>query len=229
MTHTATTGLSRVVGDVVATAAGAERRSDPVEPRTGGPAGNARLTAWAGVLLLIGFIVECFTLLALHEMLSVHIFVGAFLVPLVLLKTATTGWRIARYYLGGVAYRTAGPPPLLLRLLGPFVVFTGLAVLGSGLALIPLGRSSGAPLMTLAGQRIDPLTIHQICFVLWLVATAAHVLTRTVPALHLVRGGPGQRHHVPGRAARATIIAMTLAVSVATAIVVVGLPTNWQQ
>jgi hypothetical protein len=106
-------------------------------------------------------------------------------------------------------------------------VASGLAVLGSGLALIPLGHSSGAPLATVAGQRIDPLTIHQICFVLWLVATGAHVLTRTVPALHLARGGPGQRHRVPGRTARAVVVIATLALSVATAVVVVDLPTNW--
>ena len=226
MTQVAPAGLSRIVGDVVATAAGAELRSDPVEPRTGGPAGNARLTAWTGLLLLVGFIAECFTLLSLHAMLSVHIFVGAFLVPLVLVKTATTGWRVARYYLGDAAYRTAGPPPLLLRLLGPLVVLTGLAVLGSGLALIPLAQSSGS-LMTVVGQRIDALTIHKICFVLWLVITGAHVLTRTVPALQLARGGPGRRHRVPGRVTRAAVVTLTFAVSVATAVVVVDLPTTW--
>lgn len=226
MTQVAPAGLSRIVGDVIATAGGAELRSDPVEPRTGGPAGNARLTAWTGLLLLVGFIAECFTLLSLHAMLSVHIFVGAFLVPLVLLKTATTGWRVARYYLGDAAYRTAGPPPLLLRLLGPLVVLTGLAVLGSGLALIPLGASSGS-LMTVVGQRIDPLTIHKICFVLWLTITGAHVLTRTVPALQLARGGPGHKHRVPGRATRAALVTLTFAVSIATAVVVVDLPTTW--
>ena len=60
-------------------------------------------------------------MLSLHSMLSAHILIGAVLVPLVLLKTATTGWRILRYYVGSKAYRIAGPPPLLLRVLGPLV------------------------------------------------------------------------------------------------------------
>ena len=134
--------LPRPLDEVVSTALGEVHRDDPALPRTGGPAGNARLTAWAGVVLLVLFLVECFTLLGLDQMLSVHIVVGAMLVPLALLKTATTGWRIARYYAGSPMYREAGPPPLLLRTLGPLVIFTALAVLGSGLALIPLGGSA---------------------------------------------------------------------------------------
>jgi len=222
----ATTGIPRIVTDVVASASGSELRSDPVEPRTGGPAGNARLTAWTGLLLLAGFLVECFTLLSLRAMLSLHILVGAILIPLVLLKTATTGWRILRYYTGAASYRTAGPPPLLLRMLGPLVVLTGLAVLGSGLALVPLGDSSYDEIVTVAGQRIDPLTIHKICFVLWLVATGAHVLARTVPAMQLtvVRR---KRRTVPGAAARAAVVAVTLAASAVTGVIVTDLPSDW--
>ncbi|HET6818630.1 MAG TPA: hypothetical protein VFH66_15490 [Mycobacteriales bacterium] len=218
--------MPRVVSDVVASASGAELRKDPVEPRTGGPAGNARLTAWAGLLLLVGFIAECFTLLSLQSMLSAHILIGAVLIPLVLLKTGTTGWRIARYYLGSAAYRAAGPPPLLLRLLGPFVVLTGLAVLGSGLALIPLGSNgSFNALFTVAGQRIDPLTIHKLCFVLWLVVTGAHVLARTVPAVQL--SDVRRERRLPGSAARVAVVVVTLALSVVTGVVVMHLPTDW--
>ena len=71
-----TEGLPRVVTDVLASASGAEQRADPVLPHTGGPAGNARLTAWTGILLLLGFIAECVTLLSLHSMLSAHILIG---------------------------------------------------------------------------------------------------------------------------------------------------------
>ena len=220
-----TSALSRVVSDVVASASGSELRDDPVAPRTGGPAGNARLTAWAGLLLLAGFLAECFTLLSLHSMLSAHILIGAVLVPLVLLKTGTTGWRIIRYYLGSEAYRTAGPPPLLLRLLGPFVVLTGLAVLGSGLALIPLGNASYNTIVTFAGQRIDPLTVHKICFVLWLVVTGAHVLARTIPAVQL--SGGRREPRLPGRTARAALVIATLAASLVTGVIVVNLPTDW--
>jgi len=216
-----------MVGDVLSAASGAELRNDPVLPGTGGPAGNARLTAWTGLVLLVGFIAECVTLLSLHALLNVHILIGAVLIPLVLVKTATTGWRIIRYYLGSAAYRAAGPPPLLLRMLGPLVVLTGLAVLGSGLALIPLGQSSFTPLFTVAGQNIDPLTVHKLCFVVWFVVTGAHVLVRTVPALQLAAGHPRGNAVVHGRAARTVVVVLTLAASVATGVVVVNLSSDW--
>lgn len=218
---------SKAINDLVASAAGTEQRNDPVGGKTGGPAGNARLTAWTGLLLLVAFVVECGTLLSLHAWISVHLFVGAFLVPLVLVKTATTGWRVARYYGGSAAYREAGPPPLLLRVLGPLVVLTGLAVLGSGLALIPLGQDTFTSLGTVAGHRVDPLTIHQLCFVLWLVVTGAHVLARTIPALQLAGGGTQHRRPVPGRATRTVVVAGTLALAAATGAVVVNLSSDW--
>lgn len=218
---------TKAVNDLVASASGVEQRHDPVAATTGGPAGNARLTAWTGLLLLAAFVVECGTLLSLHAFISVHIFVGAFLVPLVLVKTATTGWRIVRYYFGSASYRQAGPPPLLLRLLGPLVVVTGVAVLGSGLALIPLGQDTFTPVATIAGQRIDPLTIHKVCFVLWLVVTGAHVLARTIPALQLAGGGSQSRASVPGRGARTAVVAATLALATVTGVVVMNLSGNW--
>lgn len=218
---------SKAVEDLVASATGSEHRDDPVVARTGGPAGNARLTAWTGLLLLVAFVVECVTLLSLHAWISVHIFVGAFLVPLVLVKTATTGWRIVRYYGRSAEYQEAGPPPLLLRLLGPLVVVTGIAVLGSGLALIPLGQDTFTSFGTFAGHRIDPLTIHQLCFVVWLVTTGAHVLARTIPALQLAGMGPGPRRLVPGKPARIVLVAATLAVAAVTGTVVVNLSSNW--
>ena len=79
--------------------------------------------------------------------------------------------------------------------------------------------------MTVAGQRIDPLTIHKVCFVLWLVVTGAHVLARTIPAVQLTTGR--RDHRLPGRVARAAVVAVTLVASVVTGVVVVNLPTDW--
>jgi hypothetical protein len=220
-------GVSRALGEVVASAAGAELRRDPVAPRTGGPAGNAQLTAWTGLLLLVAFVAECFTLLSLHAMLNAHFFIGGILIPLVLLKTGTTGWRIARYYIGSSPYREAGPPPLLLRALGPLVVLSGLSVLGTGLALIPLGNASYNAIVTVAGQRIDPLTLHKLAFVFWLVVTGAHVLARTVPAIQLAGIGADEGRRVPGRRVRAIATVATLAVCVGTGVVVSDLPNDW--
>lgn len=186
-------------------------RDDPVRPRWGGPAGNARLTAWIGLLLLALFVVEGATLLSLNRMIDVHIVVGAALVPIVLLKTISTGWRIVRYYGGSPEYQTAGPPPLLLRLLGPLVVLAGLAVLGTGLTLIALGRASLTPLVAVAGVRIDALTLHQAAFAVWLAATSLHVLARAIPAWRLVRSTRARGLRIPGRGRRAALIVLTLA------------------
>jgi len=214
------TGLPPVLNDVVTTAMGTAHREDPVAPHTGGPAGNARLTAWAGLFLLVAFLVECFTLLSLNAMINIHILLGAFLIPLVLLKTATTGWRIVRYYLGASAYRAAGPPPLVLRVLGPLVVLTGLAVVGSGLALVPLGDGAFSSLGSVVGFRISPLTLHQASFIAWLVATGLHVLARTVPAVQVAAGGRPHRRRVPGSVGRGVVMLGTLALGAAIGVLV---------
>src|SRR5438067_2101767 len=76
----------------------------------GGTEGNERLTATAGVLLLVLFAVEGATLLSIRSFLTLHIFIGMVLIPPVLLKLAATGYRFARYYTGHVPYHTKGPP-----------------------------------------------------------------------------------------------------------------------
>lgn len=213
--------------DLLATATGTAHRDDPALPKTGGPAGNARLTAWTGLLLLVFFLVESATLISVGHFITLHILIGAFLIPLVLLKTVTTGWRIARYYRGSADYRQAGPPPMLLRLLGPLVVLSGLAVLGSGLSLVALGSSTFSPIVTIAGFSINALTIHQASFAVWLVATGLHVLARTVPAVKVAMAGDAHRHAVPGVAARAAVLSATLLAGVAASVLVLHLANGW--
>src|SRR5438270_5484558 len=214
--------LPTPVAEVVATAVGQGHREDPISARTGGPAGNARLTAWLGVVLLLAFLVECATLASLQGLLSVHIFVGALLVPIALAKTATTAWRMLRYYFGNTHYRQAGPPPLLLRVLGPLVVLTSLAVLGTGLALVALGSGHAGSLGAFAGFRLDALTLHKAAFVLWLVVTSLHTLARLVPAVLIAGKRLGPRA-VPGGGLRVGVLALTFAVSVLTGAIVLSL------
>lgn len=210
-----------------AEAIGREHRPDPVEPGSGGPAGNARLTAWTGLVLLVLFVVELVTLLDVEGLISWHIVVGVLLVPPALIKTATTGWRIVRYYTHRPAYRRAGPPPMPLRVLGPLVVFFTLAVLGSGLALIPLGPDAGrATLFTVAGLDIDVLSIHQVTFVIWAVVTGLHTLGRIVPALRIT--GIGQKAgRMPGRMSRVVVLSLTLLVAGAAAPIVLEASNSW--
>lgn len=215
--------LPRVLGELVDTALGRAQRHDPALGRSGGPAGNARLTAWLGLLLLVAFVLECATLISLGQLMTVHVVVGVILVALVLAKTATTGWRIVRYYLGDPAYREAGPPPLLLRLLGPLVVVAGLAVLGTGLSLIALGHGAHGQLFSALGFRVDAVTLHQAAFIVWLVATVPHTLARLVPALRLVL----DRERLAGGALRVIAVASVIAVGAIVAGPVLGEAGEW--
>ena len=198
--------------ETLVAALGRERRVDPALPGTGGPAGNARLTAWTGLVLLVLFLAELVTLLNVRGLISWHLTVGVLLIPPALLKTATTSWRIVRYYAGNPPYRSAGPPPLLLRLLGPLVVLSTLALLGSGLALVLVGEDdSRRTLVDLVGQRVDMVTLHQAAFAVWAVATGMHVLARVLPAW--LEGTRGAR--VPGGLWRAVALIAVGALGVA--------------
>jgi hypothetical protein len=209
-----------------ATAIGHAQRNDPVRRRTGGPAGNARLTAWTGIVLLPLFLAEVATLVSVRQLISWHIVIGTLLVPPALLKTASTGWRITRYYTGHRPYVEAGPPPILLRLLGPLVVVTTLALLGTGLALIALGPSSRhASLLAVAGQQVSVLTLHQLSFLLWAGATSIHLVARAIPAARLTTGS--KRSAVPGGVGRLLTLTATMVVAALTAGAVLSLSGAW--
>ena len=173
-----------------------ERRADA------GVAANARLTAANAVVLLVLLAAEGVTILRVRELLTPHVFIGMVLVPPVLLKVASTGWRFARYYRGVPAYRRKGPPPLLLRLLGPAVVILTVVLLASGVGLLLVGPS-WLPLL---------LTVHKASFVLWFGAMTIHVLGhlgevfRLAPRDWLRRS----RRDVTGAAPRQWLIAASL-------------------
>jgi hypothetical protein len=106
----------------------------------GGPAGNRRLTALLGALLLVGILGELATLaLGLRQTLPAHVALGVALIPIVGLKLASTGWRMARYYTGDARYRGEGPPAPFLRGIAPLVAGSTLALLGSGVGLVVAG------------------------------------------------------------------------------------------
>jgi len=201
-------------------AIGRKHRKDPVLPRTGGPAGNARLTAWTGLVLLVLFVAELVTALDVRGLMSWHVTIGALLIPPALLKTASTGWRIVRYYRQHDAYRVAGPPPLLLRVLGPLVALSTLAVLGTGIVLILLGpdRSRGGP--------ISASFLHKGAFVLWAAVTGLHTLARLVPAVQL--SFSRKEAPVPGQVSRAAVVLVACAAAAVVAAAVFAESGAWR-
>jgi hypothetical protein len=112
-----------------------------------------------------------------RSLLSVHVLIGTVLVSPVLLKIGSTGYRFGRYYLGSPAYRRKGPPPPVLRLLGPLVVASTLCVLGTGIALMFVGTA----------LRQGVLLLHRASFVVWFAVMVFHVLG---PLLETARLAP---------------------------------------
>ena len=138
------------------------------------PDGNERLTAAVGVLLLVPILVELATiLLGVHTFMSLHVFVGLVLIPPVLLKLASTGWRFARYYTRNHAYVVYGPPQLAMRVLAPLLVAATVILFSSGVAM---GILHGNALQI--ARRL-----HGPASVIWLVLIGVHVLVYLKRAL----------------------------------------------
>jgi hypothetical protein len=73
--------------------------------RLGGTEGNEILTSATAVVLTLLLIAEGVTIVLIGDMLSAHLFIGMALIPPVLLKLGSTGYRFARYYTGARIYR----------------------------------------------------------------------------------------------------------------------------
>jgi hypothetical protein len=138
----------------------------------GGTTGNEQLTAAAGVLLIALLVPLGVTILRIGPLLGAHMFIGLLLIPPVLLKMASTGYRFVRYYTRSPSYRRKGPPALVMRELAPGVVLSTSVVFASGVALLLLGPSSRGWL----------LTVHKASFFAWIGFTAIHVIGH-LPAL----------------------------------------------
>lgn len=187
--------------------AAAGRRLPPpaVAREADGPAGNGRLTASTAVLLILMLAVEGVTIVFLRQLLSLHLFVGAMLIPPVAVKLGSTGYRFARYYSGSAIYRAKGPPPALLRAMGPVVVISTVGVLASGIALMLAGPS----------ERSTLLPIHKVSFIIWIVFTGVHVLGHVLELPDPVRDDLRRTAGVPGRGSRWMLLALALAAGTA--------------
>ena len=185
--------------------------------RTGGTAGNRRLTGSTAAVLLALLAAEGVTILAIRPLLSVHVFVGMLLIPPILLKLGSTGYRFVRYYTGSRPYRIEGPPHPALRLLAPAVVLSTIALFATGVALIALGPRSGS----LVG-------LHKASFVVWFIAMAAHVLGHALRVPGLASADWRRGKDVPGSSLRRWLLAGSLVAGVILAVATVHLAGAWE-
>jgi hypothetical protein len=183
-------------------------------PTSDGVEGNARLTSALGIVLIPLLAVEGYTVLDVHGMITLHIFLGTVLLGPVLLKSGSTIYRFSRYYLGAGPYVRKGPPHVILRVLGPLVMISSLSLLGTGIALIYAGRGPGWL-----------LTAHQASFIIWFGVMVIHVLGHFVHAL--VTTWQELVHTSRKRWLRVAAVVVSLALGVAIATAVLPSATQW--
>ena len=197
------------------------RLADPpiAEPRRrtvriGGVEVNELLTSSVAALLTILLFAEGATIINVRGLLTAHMFIGLALIPPVLLKLASTGYRFARYYTGSPAYRAKGPPLLLLRVLAPVLVASTAMIFATGVWLLLLGHRSDQVLM-----------LHKVAFFVWSGVFAVHFLA------HLPRVGrslgAAARTRTAGSWLSATLVAVSLGVGIALAIALLSHISGW--
>jgi hypothetical protein len=181
-------------------------------PRQGpGVEANGRLIGYASVVLLIPLAAEVVT--GIRPGLLAHALIGFLLVPPLLLKLGSVGYRFVRYYSGDPPYRAAGPPELVLRLIGPALVLVTVALFATGIELWLFGYRFGD----------QWLTWHKAAFVLWFLAMTVHVLAylRRAPELAIA----DSRDRLRGALARRSLVVASLLLGAALVIAMLPFPS----
>ena len=169
-------------------------------------------------MLLVLLAAEGATIPFINRQMTLHVFLGLMLIPPVLLKLGSTGWRFAHYYLRDPAYVLKGPPPALMRLLvAPLTVMSTLALFASGALLAVFQPRHGL----IVG-------LHKASFVVWFGSMGVHVLGHVVKVPGFVRADLT----APLAGARLRQFAVAGAIVVGLIVAIAGLPAahdwaNW--
>jgi hypothetical protein len=187
---------------------------------SGGAEGNERLTAMTGAVLLILLAIECYTILSLGRLLTLHVFLGMLLLGPVVLKAGSVLYRFVRYYTGSAPYRRKGPPALLLRVIGPVIMLLTACVFGSGIMLVVTGPSYGPP--------TGWLEVHRISFIAWAFFITIHVLAY-VPRVPRLLAAEGRAMAVlGGRSTRLALLLASILAGLVIALLTVHLAGKWE-
>ena len=197
-------GVAAFVGAWVGQRLGDRPEKDP------GVQANARLIGYASIVLLIPLAAEVVT--GVRIGLVAHALIGFLLIPPLLLKLGSVGYRFLRYYTGELRYRLAGPPELVMRLLGPVLVLLTVVLFATGIELWLFGFRFGE----------QWATWHKASFVLWFLVVTVHVVAygRRTGALALA----DSRARLPGAPARRSLVIASLVLGAA--LLIAMLPFN---
>ena len=184
----------------------------------GGSDGNARLTAAAAAVLTVLLVLEGLTLFAVQQLLLPHIFLGLLLIPPVLLKLASTGWRMLSYYRGVGDYVRRGPPHVLLRVLvAPILVASTASLFATGVAAAWVGH--GGLL----------LGLHKASFVVWGLSFGVHFLAHALKVPPLLGIEWSRPDRLGGRRVRRYLLAGALVAGLVIAVAGIPLAHHWHQ
>lgn len=183
----------------------------------GGSDGNARLTAATAVVLSVLLAAEGLTLLGgVRRLLVPHIFLGLLLIPPILLKLASTGWRMLAYYRRVEEYVRKGPPHALLRMVvAPLLVASTVVLFATGIAA------------AWSGHRGILLGLHKASFVVWGAAFGVHFLAHALKLPQLVQFDWWQPDRLGGRRLRQTLLAGALVAGLVVAVAAFPLAHHW--
>jgi hypothetical protein len=179
--------------------------------RFGGPDGNERLTNLSAAALTALLVAMGVTVVHMGGLVSAHMIIGFLLIPPVLLKLASTGYRFVRYYTGARAYRAKGPPRLPLRILAPVLVAATITVFVSGVVLLAVGHKDGVL-----------LELHKVSFIAWGAVFGVHFLAYAPRVVRSLAGA------VPGRALRGVLLASAMGGGIALALALLPAIHHWR-
>jgi len=178
-----------------------------------GTHGNELLTIGTAVVLVALLLAEGVTVVQMGGLQDVHMFIGLVLIPPVLLKLASTGYRFVRYYTHAPAYVEKGPPLLALRLLAPVLVLTTVGVFVTGVALMAAGHKSDTLLL-----------LHKVFFIVWGVLFGVHFLAYLPRVVRSLRA----RVRVSGAGIRRALVGGSLAAGLVLALGLLSTIDHWR-
>jgi hypothetical protein len=152
------------------------------------------------------------TIIDMGGLRTPHMVVGLVLIPPILVKLGSTGYRFARYYTHAPAYVKKGPPLIWLRLLAPVLVLTTLGIFVSGIALLLVGHKSD----TL-------LELHKVSFIVWGAVFGVHFLAHLLEMTDSMRSD----WRLPGTAARLALVTGSVIAGVALAVSLLHPVRGW--
>ncbi len=193
-----------------------QREGRPQVDRFGGTEGNEILTCAIAAVLTVLLIAEGITIIRIGQLLTPHMLIGLILVPPVLAKLGSTGYRFARYYTRAPAYRGKGPPLLPLRLLAPVLVVTTIGVFATGVWLLLLGHRSN-----------ELILVHKVLFIVWGAVFGIHFLAYTPQVVRSLSAEWRSFPELPGSRLRGVLVMGSLATGVALALSLLDPVRDW--